>query len=80
MITQNGLVGKSAVPSIDQSWEGRIAEGEKAMRNQEQTSCVCPNCGAEAPAGHARCNECGQATVQKAKRIVEQATTRVFRL
>lgn len=68
------------MPSIDQSWEGRIGEGVEAMTNETDTYCVCPNCGAEAPAGHSRCDECGQATVEKTKRIIEQATTRVFRL
>ena len=68
------------MPSIDHSWEGRIGEGEQAMINETQTYCVCPNCGAEAPVGHSRCDECGQATVQRAKRTTERATTRVFRL
>ena len=50
------------------------------MMKETDTYCVCPNCGAEAPVGHTRCNECGQATVEKTKRIIEPATTRVFRL
>jgi hypothetical protein len=77
---QNGCEEVAPCLRTIYSWEGRIGEGAEAMTRETDTYCVCPNCGAVALIGRSRCDECGHATVQKTKRVIEHATTRVFRL
>ena len=53
------------------------------MPTATSTYCVCPNCGAEAPARNPRCNECGHRTYQKPVEITAikgPAAARSFRL